>query len=274
MTCRLSNTKIKEQDIYEEISKAMANGQAAELLLSWKDKSLLEKLFPELYQCIGVDGGQGHAETVFDHLIECLKNASEYPVPLQWAVLLHDIGKPQTIKIDTTTNPPTTSFHKHEVVGAAIAFKLCCRFQVPLNIRNYIFLMVRHHMFYFESDTSDKAIKRWLLKVGKNQWKDLFLLRQADRKGNFAKKGKSPITKAMSQLEARIKTILEKNLVVFSEDINISKKEIFKFAQNDEHLFEITSNLIGLLNNSSPERNNPIWIKKYLENTYGPKKDE
>lgn len=215
----------------------------------------------------------GSSETIFEHLTDSLAAAREYPPLLQLAVLLHDIGKPATRKEDKDGK---VSFHKHEIVGASIAFEICKRLGFQPEETHYITNLVRHHMFYFDELASDKAVKKWLFKVGKNNWRDLLLLRIADRKGNRACRGKPAVTKKMQLLEERINSFISKGEIIFREDVKLSQKEIEKILKKcpraPSKTNDVYRNLIGVLNKDQ-SRNTREWIIPHLQKAYGPKNE-
>lgn len=262
-------TTIRPHEVRAEIDTHMALGSGSSLLESYKSSGLLEQILPELFNCIGVDGGAGHGETVFEHLMGSLEYARKESIRLQWAVLLHDIGKPVAAKeVKKADGTLSTTFHSHEVNGASIAYQMCKRLGFKQKDTEYITTLVRHHMFRFTKDSKDKAIKKWLYKVGKDNWEDLFKLRQADRMGNKAKSGRPAITQKMKELESKVKSFIDSGEVIFREDLQISDDVVKRIVKKQSTHREVYTNLIGLVN-SSPERNEPKWLEEYLIRIYG-----
>ena len=217
---------------------------------------------PELAACAEVAGGDQHAENVLEHLIGALGAASGYHPVLQLAALFHDIGKPAVV----ATKDKKQIFHNHEVVGAQMIKSMFPKFGYNEVITRDVSHLVRHHMYYFNSEAKDKAFRRWLLQVGPN-WFDLLLLRMADRRGNLAKNDRAAFTSQMNGLIRRVHKTIEDNPVVFATDLNISEEEIQEPASKSQ-IKEITSALVGLTN-SEPEKNTNSWLKEYVTRVYG-----
>lgn len=260
---------ITPYQINMEIWDALVGGWAAQLFYAIRDSGLMAHILPEIQDTVACEGGPYHGESVFDHMIGSLKAARDYPVRLQLAVLLHDIGKPATAQTKRDNNGKIqTTFYQHEVVGTKIAYKLLKRLLYTDDIIRYVVKMIRHHMFRFEDDSSDKTICKWLFKVGKNKWKDLFLLRQADRKGNKANKDKPAITQKMKELEEKILTLINTSLVIFKEDLNITEEEIRNNINIESNIEEVYFNLLGIIN-GDPTHNKREWILEYIRRVYG-----
>lgn len=253
----------------QELFQAMEENWAAQLLEALQDSGLLRPMFPELADTVSLDGGPYHAETVFEHLVNALRHSKEYPPMLQLAVLLHDIGKPATC--ETKKGPdgkPAVSFHKHEVVGAGIAFNVCKKMGLHPADTHYVVKMVRHHMYRFEDDSTDKSVCKWLFKVGKADWEDLFHLRIADRKGNVAKLNRPAITQKMKELRTRIERLIATIPAIFREDVVLSEEEIRGLIGKNTDITEVYSSLIGIICNE-PSRNNIQWLTAHLRKVYG-----
>jgi hypothetical protein len=260
---------IPPSGIRKELFLGFKEGWITQWLDAIRENGLLAKVFPELQDCVAIDGGQFHNETVFEHLLASLDAAKGYPPLLQLAVLLHDIGKPGVCKTEKNEQGKIeTTFHKHEIIGATIAYNFCKRLHMREMDAQYIVKLVRHHMFRFEDVTTEKTIKRWLRSVGKDAWRDLLAIRIADRKGNKAKAGKPAQTKELKELEDRIHHIIQTHAVIFEEDLNVSKEILRNLAHSSYDLKNVFADLIGVVN-SDPTRNELTWLMEYTKRVYG-----
>jgi putative nucleotidyltransferase with HDIG domain len=254
---------MQEKEVGRRLLLAIEENWASDWLEILKDELVLEKYFPEFKDTILINGGQYHNETIFDHLLLSLKSANSCSVKLKLAILLHDIGKPATYKNYNNV----VSFHKHEIVGATIAYNLCKRLNIDSDICRYVVKLIRYHMFYFPEGSSNKTICKWLFKVGKEDWRDLFKLREADRKGKLNKINKPVKTYEIKELENRINYMIDSR-IVFKEDLHIADIEIKELIRQDIALNKIYCNLIGLVNYDI-SRNNSQWLRSYVKRIYG-----
>ncbi len=137
---------------------------------------LLDHVAPELASQRGVPQNKVPGEDLWDHTVRSVDGAAPEPPLLRWAALLHDLGKPSTMA--------DGQFVGHEIVGADMARTLLDRWHWPTAERDRVVRLIRHHMFGYVPSWSDTAIRRFIVKVGKDALDDLFLLREADNIGS------------------------------------------------------------------------------------------
>jgi len=140
---------------------------------------------------------------------------------VRWAALLHDIGKPAT----RVERDGEGTFYNHQFVGAEIADQLLARLRVPHETRRAIVHLVREHMFGYQPEWSDAALRRWLRQVGPEHVADLFDLRIADVLGNGLKTG-FPI--ALEPMRARIERLLEESRALKVTDLAIDGRDVMR----------------------------------------------
>lgn len=233
---------------------------------------LIKQVFPELVHSIGVDGGSHHREAIFDHLIECLCAAQQYGNHnLNWAALLHDIGKPFVREEKLVENNKIITFYNHEIKGAELTFQILTRFGIDPKRITYITNLVRNHMWHFPKTTKKKTIRKWLFQIGKNSFEDLIKLRICDRLANKAKRDRPVITEEMQLVIDLVENSHKENLVIFPEDLKISRADIAIRISNTININEVLSNIVGMVNREI-DKNNREYLIKYIEKHY-PKKE-
>lgn len=242
---------------------SIVEGRGAAYLLELKKQGKLIELYPELAKCVDVGRASvHHKEDVFTHLILSLIYAEgqKYSNEVRHAALLHDVGKPDTIKV--IKYEAGVTFHGHELVGATITYSLLSRLGYEKAFIERVVLLVRHHMWKFDDLTRDNAIRRWLYKLGP-KWLEVIQLRACDRRGNLAKVGKPAWTTEMFELEKRCKTLIKQG-PIFREDINIPAGIVEALPNDSEGIYLA---LLGIIR-SNPERNNPDFLIPYVNRVY------
>jgi hypothetical protein len=135
-----------------------------------------------------------------------------------FASLFHDIGKPDTIAYSPERGRIT--FHGHQVVSARMARRWMKRYHagmLGIDTENVLSL-VYHHMFETKSFYTDKAIRRFIHKVGKHLIFKLIDLRIADKKG-----GAYPDKlKGVLNLKQRIHAELDKKPPFSAKDLALN----------------------------------------------------
>ncbi len=150
-----------------------------------------------------------HSLTVLDQAID-LESRLTVPTPdfvVRFAALIHDIGKPKTLKFE---GPRKVTFHHHDVVGAKLARKRmkALRFsneQIE-QVSKLIELHLRFHG-YGDGEWTDSAVRRYVRDAG-DQLDRLHILTRADCTTRNRRKAES-LRAAYDDLETRIERLQE-----------------------------------------------------------------
>jgi tRNA nucleotidyltransferase (CCA-adding enzyme) len=203
-------TKISKERIREELIRIIESRYPADGVQMLITTNLMEQFMPEILEGRGVIQGGHHKLTVLDHLLESLKHCPSPDPIVRLAALLHDIGKPKSQRFkcrkcgrmfrDLPDELHTCAacgfiqpargmitFYGHEVIGARMATEIVERLRFNRKQMDKIITLVRWHMFAYQPEMTDAAIRRLIKKVGKENIGDLVLLRIADRKGSGSK---------------------------------------------------------------------------------------
>ncbi|GAA5511622.1 A-adding tRNA nucleotidyltransferase [Deinococcus carri] len=134
--------------VRDEVQALLLHAEAARGMARLEDLGLLALTLPELREGRGVMQGGFHHLDVFGHGLEALHQLlARFPdvdLPLRWAALLHDVGKPRTR--DTQTRLDRTTFYEHERVGAELARQALTRLRLPAAEVDRVAALVRAHM--------------------------------------------------------------------------------------------------------------------------------
>lgn len=169
--------------IKDEFIKIIQTENAAQGIILLQKTNLLKFIIPELEEGVGMDQNKHHIYTVFEHLIRSLDYAikKNYSLEVRLASLLHDIGKPKTKK----GKGVNATFYNHEIVSTKLANRILTRLKFPNEIKEKVLKLVRYHGFVYDPKiTTDSSVRRLLLKVGKENIKELAQVREADRIGS------------------------------------------------------------------------------------------
>ncbi|MGW6197552.1 CCA tRNA nucleotidyltransferase [Kribbella sp. NPDC055110] len=150
-----------------------------------------------------------HSLTVLDQAID-LESRLSVPTPdfvVRFAALIHDIGKPKTLKFEGARK---VTFHHHDVVGAKLARKRmkALRFsneQIE-QVSKLIELHLRFHG-YGDGEWTDSAVRRYVRDAG-DQLERLHILTRADCTTRNRRKAES-LRAAYDDLETRIERLQE-----------------------------------------------------------------
>ena len=219
---KLSSTikKVSEERIREELFRLIDSPFPRLGLKNMEDTGLMEEILPELYSCKTIEGDGYHKENLLEHHILALEEAKNLNAPLtvKIASLLHDIGKVKTQrKVDGKT-----TFYSHEIIGSEMAASIMARLKSSNKDRDDVALLVREHMIQYSSSWSDGAIRRMIVRVGKDNLDNLFLLRECDRKATLA----LPDSFNDDELKHRINKELDASPALTLKDLKINGNDI------------------------------------------------
>lgn len=174
---------ISKERIRDEFSKILMADKAAEGIEQLREATLLEHIAPELLEGYGVAQNKHHIYTVWEHSVRSLAYAAKqkWSLEVRLASLLHDVAKPRAKRgegLDST-------FYNHDVVGGRMANDILTRLKFSRNTTDYVAMLVRYHMFYYNvGEVSESSVRRLLRKVGAEHIEDLLRVRMADRIGS------------------------------------------------------------------------------------------
>ncbi len=189
----------------------------------------LELIIPELLKGYGVEQNKYHKYDIYYHNLHSLKAVEPYKnnegvydeqmtLIIKLAALFHDIAKPVVKK--QVAKKEADVYYNHEVVGAAIAKKIMKKLKYSNDEINFVALLIRHHMFYYEEDWTDGAVRRFMRSVGLENIAPLLKLREADRIGSGKKQNRT--NSAMARLLQRIDKIIEEENAITVKDLKIN----------------------------------------------------
>ncbi|MFA5131052.1 MAG: CCA tRNA nucleotidyltransferase [Patescibacteria group bacterium] len=246
---------VSKERIRDELIKILASDRPYEGIMLLHDSKLLQYIIPELEEGVGVNQDRHHIYPVFKHNLLALKCCPNKAWQVRFAALLHDVAKPKTRKIINNI----ATFYNHEHVGARLTAKIMSRLRFSSADEERVVNLVKNHMFYYNvGEVTAASVRRLIVKVGKENLKDLIDLRIADRLG-------SGTPKAMPYKLRHLQYMLEKvqNDPVSVKMLKLNGDDIIKLL-NISPSPKIGAILDVLLSDvlEDPERNTLLWLKK------------
>lgn len=156
-----------------------------------RDTGLLEIIFPDVFRMIGVTQPNKNNEDVYSHTMKVLnaaREADELERPgdpeIMFAALFHDAGKPKTRR-ESEDEAKRVTFFNHQLISTGIAWHWMKEYRVSTVGVNpkHVCHLVKHHMFETKEFDNERALRRFITKVGPDNVFDLLDLRLADKKG-------------------------------------------------------------------------------------------
>jgi putative nucleotidyltransferase with HDIG domain len=222
---------VSEERIIEELKKLMYAEQPSRGFDLMIDTRLLAHVLPAVQATKGISQAKQEGDDVFKHTMKVLDatrkdKAIDHAgdMELMFAALLHDIGKTKTKRY--SPKDKRVVFFGHQIVSARMAVKILNRLKSQ-TIRvdpKIVSKLIEHHMFETKSFYSDKAIRRFVSKVGKDLIYRLIDLRLADNRG-----GKYPDgIKGVLKLKKRITGEISRKVPFGPQDLAINGHDLIK----------------------------------------------
>jgi len=223
--------KVAAERIKDEMDKIIASEKPSAALLLMEKTGLLALLIPELAVCRGVKqdrirGFGFHRFDVLDHSLLACDFAAQTGAPMEvrLAALYHDIGKPVSAETD---EHGFQSFYRHDKEGAALTRKLLVRFRYPNAVIDAVCHLVEEHMFHYEENWTDAAVRRFVRRVGEENLPNLYSLRRAD---TFGLAAKAPLASFLAPLERRVEETLKQGRALSLKDMAVSGKDLIELG--------------------------------------------
>lgn len=189
--------------IRDEFLKILVTDTVEDALTLLYTTGLLKHILPELITARGIEQRGHHEHDVWLHSLRaCQLCPSDDPI-VKFAALLHDIAKPET-QSPLPESPGEYSFYNHEVIGARTARDVARRFRLSQQDVQRIFTLVRWHMFHYQSDMTDAAIRRFIRRVGKENIHDMMAIREGDRLGSGSKRTSWRLEEMKERIESQL----------------------------------------------------------------------
>jgi len=201
----------------EKMMRAEKPSVGVEIL---RDAGVLEHLWPELLEGLGVEQNEWHAYDVYRHNLITMDAAPSGDLVLRLAALLHDVGKARTAvpREDGRGN----TFYQHEHVGAEMVRPMLERLRLPHETIESVAHLVRHHMYSADPEAQDKTLRRFVRRIGVEHLDRLFALRWADIAGS----GTGKRDDSNERFEARIGAVLAESPAFSVRDLAISGDDV------------------------------------------------
>ena len=211
---------IAAERITEELSKLICGEGVLNVLLTFSD--VMATIIPELEPCIGFNqNNKYHCYTIYDHIAAAVANSTGDDLVVRMALLLHDIGKPCCYTEDENGG----HFHGHGIYSHIFAEQALSRLRFSNKDAENILELVKYHDSIIEP--TNKVVRRWLNKIGSEQFYRLINVRMSDMLAHSIDTQKERIEKCRRVLE--ILSDESKNCFTI-KDMKISGRDVMSFG--------------------------------------------
>ena len=136
---------------------------------------LLKMILPELLEGYRKRQNSYHKYTIYQHTMETVDSIEGGPI-LRFSALFHDIAKPWVRK----KIEGRWRFFGHADASARLAREIMLRLRFSNEQIDRVTHLVYHHMFEYKKELSDRAIRRFIRRIGADDINNIISLRKAD----------------------------------------------------------------------------------------------
>ncbi len=197
--------KVSAERVRDEVLKTLESPLPSVGFFLMRETGILRVILPEMLEGVGVEQGSLHCYDVFTHSLYACDAAPPSSFILRLAALLHDIGKPRTRAVGPDGRP---TFYSHERVSALMTEEILTRLKLPLAVVKDVSHLVAHHMFNYQEEWSDAAVRRLIARVGEQKIDDIMALRRADQVG-MCRENASAFPQGLSDFASRVRAVME-----------------------------------------------------------------
>lgn len=188
-------------------------------LLLYKD--VFSLFIPELKDMIDFpQNNPWHIYNVFDHIVHAVAECDSKDLITRLAVFFHDFGKPHSYQ---DGEDGVRHFKGHAKVSAEMTDNIMKRLRFDNDTRNKVVELVHYHDATIS--VGKKYVKKWLNKIGEEQFRRLLKLKEADNKAQNLERSSERIGE-LHEIEILIDEVLKeqecfslKDLAVKGEDL-------------------------------------------------------
>lgn len=165
---------ISAERLAVELSKLVCGKNAFNILTEYWD--VLSVFIPEIKSAVGFKQyGKKHAYDVWEHICHTVDTIPQDKI-LRLTMLLHDLGKIPTHKLDENGN---STFKNHATIGGDMAREILTRLRFDKKTINRVSFLVANHDF--EPPLSKADLKKHLKNKTVDDIKTLLTIKKSDR---------------------------------------------------------------------------------------------
>ena len=212
---------ISIERIHDEICKIVKSKYAALVLEQYANVFMV--CIPEMRVMYGFEQNNPyHDYTVWDHTIKTLYKCKTNDLITRLALLFHDMGKPYCCQVG---EDGCKHFKGHGKVSASMADGVMQRLRFDNVTREKVVQLVYYHDATFE--VGKKYVKRWLNKMGEEQFRRLLEVRKSDIKGQKAVYDKYQVTK-VKEIEKLLNEVLAEAQCFTLKDLAVNGNDLLQ----------------------------------------------
>ena len=206
--------------IRDELMKILLCGRPSRGFNMMLRTGLLKVFLPELREGYLKRQNRHHRYTIYKHVMETIDQVDPNPI-LRLTALLHDIAKPRCRKREEGR----WRFLGHEEASTRLAGEIMGRLRFGNEITKQVTHLIAHHNIGYDPQWSDGAVRRFIRRVGLENWEYLIAFRRADLKAHGMGGEKLAL---LDGLEERVRELVRGALMDKTRDLAIDGHKVME----------------------------------------------
>lgn len=202
--------RVAQERIRDELLRILVVSRPSVGLNLMRKTGLLKWILPQLLEGYRKRQNNYHKYTIYRHTMETVDSIEGGPI-LRLSALFHDIAKPRVRK----KIEGRWRFFGHADASARLAREIMLRLRFSNEQIDRVTHLVANHMFDYKKELSDKAIRRFIRRIGADDINNLISLRKADDLAHGWGRG------------------FEKDLELFGEKIDAARRQSPPLSTSD-----------------------------------------
>ena len=211
---------VAKERIRDELLKILMVSRPSTGFNLMRKSGLLKRILPELMEGYRKRQNNYHKYTIYRHTMETVDSIEGDPV-LRLSALFHDIAKPWVRKKINGR----WRFFGHATASAGLTKEIMMRLKFSNDRIARVTGLVSNHMFDYKQELSDKAMRRFIKRVGADSVDDLIALRKAD---DLAHGWGRDFEKDIEEFKNRIDSQIKKSYPFTISDLAVNGHDVMK----------------------------------------------
>ncbi|NLZ46577.1 MAG: HD domain-containing protein [Clostridiales bacterium] len=250
---------ISSERIKEELLKLLCGKNVVKILTEYKD--IIAVIIPEIEDTFGFrQENPHHCYDVYTHTVISVGYVKNNPI-LRMIMLLHDIAKPKTFKLDENG---VGHFKLHPLIGSDMADVILRELKFDNISRKYICDQILEHDNRFPDN--EKTVRRFISKHDYNFYFDHLEIRRADTlaQSEYLRKYKLDEIKVKNKIGEKL---LAENATLKLKDLAINGKDLLDLGYPQGAILKtILKSCLEKVVDKELENQKTVLIKYVLDN--------
>ena len=210
--------RVAKERIRDELLRILVVKKPSSGFNLMRKTGLLKGILPELLEGYRKRQNNYHKFTIYRHTMETVDAIDKNPV-LRLSALFHDIAKPRVRK----KIEGKWRFFGHTKVSAELTREIMMRLKFSNEWTSRVTSLVANHMFDYKMELSDRAVRRFIKRIGADNIDDIISLRRAD---DLAHGWGSDFEKDIEEFKNRINSQIKKSYPLTISDLAVNGNDV------------------------------------------------